>query len=105
MGCQILPVCDGQESPRCSSESRQTLASALERFEMFERCISYLTGNSMSERFILAYTLGAQSITGENRGSESKLYLSQQEHGVTGHMSIVRKRGNAGSQVPFSPFI
>lgn len=81
------------------------MASALERFEMFERCISYLTGNSMSERFILAYTLGAQSITGENRGSKSKLYLSQQEHGVTGHMSIVRKRGNAGSQVPFSPFI
>lgn len=41
---------------------------------------------------------------GRKRGSKSKLYLWQQEHGVTGHMSIVRKQGMLvlGSLSPLS---
>lgn len=81
------------------------MGSALERFEMFERCISYLTGNSMKEQFILAYTLSVQSVMGRKRGSKSKLYLLQQEHGVTGHMSIVRKQGMLVLRSFFPPFI
>lgn len=47
----------------------------------------------MKERFILAHTLSVQSVMGRKHGSKSKLYLLQQEHGVTGHVSIVRKQG------------
>lgn len=61
----------------------------------------------MKEWFILAYMLIVQSVMGGKRGCKSKLYLWQQEHGVTGHMSIVRKRGMLvlRSLSPFPPFI